>query len=162
MTQKLKKGRRVYFTTEETTTVKRKGWIEIDEDFTQVYKSFNLLANKIDSPTSWKLLFWIMANASNDQNGIEVNKRTFEQFNADQVKKVGLANYYRCIDELCQAGAITKVGKGHYYLNPYIFWSSDREARITFIQDEKKDNNTLSVNPLVEYKLLVSGSEEQL
>jgi hypothetical protein len=156
MTHKLKKGRRIYFDTEEITTVKKRGWIEIDEDFTQVYKSFNLLANKIDSPTSWKLLFWIMANASNDQNGVEINKRTFERFNKDHSKTISIATYYNSIDELCKAGAITKVGKGHYYLNPYIFWSADREARITFIQDEQKEGSTLSINPLKEFKLLDS------
>jgi hypothetical protein len=55
------KSRRIYFQTEEITTVKKKGYIEIDEDFTQVYKSFNLIAPKIKSVWSWQLLFWIMA-----------------------------------------------------------------------------------------------------
>jgi len=101
-----------------------------------------------------------MANASNDMNGVEVNKRTFEKFNSLRAenKQIALATYYRSIDELCQAGALTKVGKGHYYLNPYIFWSADREARVTFIQEEKKDGNTLSVNPLHNFQLLEPSS----
>ena len=66
--------RRVYFNTEQTTTVVRKGYIEIDEDFTQVYESFSYIAIKIHSGNSWKLLFWMLSNSS-QENGIQVSNR---------------------------------------------------------------------------------------
>jgi len=142
--------RRVYFNTEQTTTVVRKGYIEIDEDFTQVYESFSYIAIKIHSGNSWKLLFWMLSNSS-QENGIQVSNRSFEKFNkfiqdsgADVVSK---PTYYRCIKELVESGAITQVGKGHYYMNPYAFWKEDKSKRINFITDELKDGSSLSFNP---------------
>jgi hypothetical protein len=142
--------RRVYFNTEQTTTVVRKGYIEIDEDFTQVYESFSSIAIKIHSGNSWKLLFWMLSNSS-QENGIQVSNRSFEKFNnfikdsgADIISK---PTYYRCVKELVEAGAITQVGKGHYYMNPYAFWKDDKNKRITFITDEIKDGGSISCNP---------------
>ena len=143
-------SKRIFFNTQKTTTVIQKGYIELDEDFTQVYKSFSSIAIKIDSGNSWKLLFWILSNASN-QNGIEVSNRTHALFNKFLVEKgcieISKSTYYRCITELSDSGAITKVGKGHYYLNPYIFWQDDKASRIKFIQNEMSDGGYVSTNP---------------
>ena len=37
-------SKRIYFNTEKTVTVIKKGYFELDEDFTQVYKSFSEIA----------------------------------------------------------------------------------------------------------------------
>jgi len=142
------KTRRIYYQKEEVTTVKKKGYIEIDEDFTQVYKSFNLIAPKIRSVWSWQLLFWVMANATTDSNGVVLGGQSYEKFNTQLTKGITSATFYSCVKDLVDAGCLTKVGKGHYYLNPYIFWNSDKTSRIEFIQDEKKDGGYMSVNPV--------------
>lgn len=143
-------SKKIFFNTQKITTVVQKGYIELDEDFTQVYKSFSGIAIKIDSGTSWKLLFWILSNSSS-HNGVEVSNRTHALFNRFLSEKgcneISKATYYRCITELSESGAITKVGKGHYYLNPYIFWQDDKNSRIKFIQDEMTDGSYVSVNP---------------
>lgn len=142
------KSRRIYFQTEEITTVKKKGYIEIDEDFTQVYKSFNLIAPKIRSVWSWQLLFWIMANATTESNGVVLGNQAFEKFSKHLTKPITSVTFYNCVKDLVDAGCLTKVGKGHYYLNPYIFWFADKASRVEFIQDEKKEGTVTSVNPV--------------
>jgi len=145
------KTRKIYYQTEEVTTVKKKGYIEIDEDFTQVYKSFSIIAPMLKSVSSWQLLFWILSNASNDQNGVFLTKVEYDKFNK-HLNRHGLnitsATFYRCIRDLVEAGCLNKSGSAHYYLNPNIFWSADKLSRIEFIQDEKKDGGFVSVNPL--------------
>jgi len=142
--------KRIYYNTEETTTVTRKGYIELDEDFTQIYKSFSKLAPYIHNGTSWKLLIWLLAN-NNDSNGLLINKKTFEDFRAyldNYAILISRPTFDRCVNELKQAGIITKVGTGHYYLNPFLFWQDDKQKRMEFITDEKKDGTFISLNPM--------------
>lgn len=144
-------SKRIYFNTEKTVTVIKKGYIELDEDFTQVYKSFSSIALKIDNGISWKLLFYLLSEANN-MNGIDVSIHGFNRFsdflNNNKVKNISRATYYRCITELCIAGALTKYSKGHYYLNPYLFWQSDKKSRIEFLKDENSELISKSVNPV--------------
>lgn len=146
-------SKRIYFNTEKTVTVIKKGYFEIDEDFTQVYKSFVKIALKIDGGTSWKLLFYLLAEA-NTMNGVIVSSKGHLKFVSylknNGYDSISIATYYRCIEELCNAGALTKYSKGHYYLNPYIFWQSDKKSRIEFLQDESAELGGISTNPLKE------------
>lgn len=144
-------SKRIYFNTEKTITVTKKGYFEIDEDFTQVYKSFVKIALKINGGTSWKLLFYLLAEA-NTMNGVIVSSKGHLKFSSylkqNNSQEISIATYYRCIEELCSAGALTKYSKGHYYLNPYIFWQSDKKQRVEFLQDESAELGGISVNPL--------------
>lgn len=146
-------SKRIYFNTQKTITVTKKGYFEIDEDFTQVYKSFVKIALNIDGGTSWKLLFYLLAEAST-LNGVIVSSKGHEKFvsylKQNGADSISIATYYRCIEELCSAGALTKYSKGHYYLNPYIFWQSDKKQRVEFLQDESAELGGLSINPLKE------------
>jgi hypothetical protein len=146
-------SKRIYFNTQKTITVTKKGYFEIDEDFTQVYKSFVKIALNIDGGTSWKLLFYLLAEA-NTMNGVIVSSKGHLKFVSylknNNSNPISIATYYRCIEELCNAGALTKYGKGHYYLNPYIFWQSDKKSRIEFLQDESSELGGISSNPFKE------------
>jgi hypothetical protein len=143
--------KKIAYQTSETTTIVRKGYVEIDEDFTQVYKSFANISIKINNGASWKLLFYLISEA-NDMNGIDISNIAYKRFvkflqgrGADAISQ---PTYYRCVKELLLAGAITKVGKGHYYLNPYIFWQSSKDNREEFLRLEMSDNGYNSVNPI--------------
>jgi hypothetical protein len=143
-------SRRIYFNTEKTVTVVKKGYFEVDEDFTQVYKSFSQIALEIDNGASYKLLSYLLAEA-NTMNGVDISASGHSKFNkflqSRGKKTISLATYYRCVTELCNAGALTKFSKGHYYLNPYLFWQSDKKSRIQFLQDEQAEKFQLSINP---------------
>jgi hypothetical protein len=144
-------SKRIYFNTQKTITVTKKGYFEIDEDFTQVYKSFTKIALKINNGSSWKLLFYLLSE-SNNMNGVVISSQGHKKFSSflksGNSISISRATYYRCVEELCDAGALTKYSKGHYYLNPYIFWQSDKESRVEFLQDESAELGGFSVNPL--------------
>lgn len=144
-------SKRIYFNTQKTITVTKKGYFEIDEDFTQVYKSFTNIALKINNGSSWKLLFYLLSESSN-MNGVVISSEGHKKFSAflkaGNSISISRATYYRCVEELCESGALTKYSKGHYYLNPYIFWQSDKGSRIEFLQDESAELGGISVNPL--------------
>ena len=143
-------SKRIYFNTEKTVTVIKKGYFELDEDFTQVYKSFSQIALDIENGACYRLLIYLLAEA-NSQNGVDISNTGFKNFNKfvqNRGKKpISIATYYRCVNELCNAGALTKYSKGHYYLNPYLFWQSDKKSRVQFLQDEQNEIISRSINP---------------
>lgn len=144
--------RRFYFETEETITKKKKGWIEIDMDFTQIYHCFSEISPYINSPTSWKLLFWLLSEEVNKNNVVSTGKDVWETFNNYLKSKcqncdVAYRTFNNSINELVEAKALTMIGRGRYYLNPHIFWKQDRKDRIQFIQAEFMDGKKISHNP---------------
>lgn len=151
--------KRIYFETTETITRQQKGWVEVDTDFTQVYNCFKQISKQIHSPTSWKLLFWLLSEEANKQNGFRTDKDVFERFNkylsSDcESCKISRTTFQNSINELVRCKSITLVSKGFYYFSPYIFWKDDKEKRLEFIQGEAKDKKLISHNPIqdIDYK----------
>lgn len=153
-TMQMSTPKRIYFETEETITKKSKGWIEVEADFTQVYDQFWKMAAHMKSLTTIKLLFWLLSHEANKENGIGSGKIIFDKFNADLQKEkidaIGLRTFNSSYKELITLEILTKVGKGHYYFNPYLFWKDDKNARLDFIKDEAKERKFLSRNPLIQ------------
>lgn len=145
--------RRVYYEKEETKITKERGWMDIDMDYTQLYHCFTRISPKINSATTFKLLFWLLANKTNDSNGIDTSTESFNQFNSylSEVNKVDTSITYRtfmnCMTELKTSGALTQVGRGHYYANPNMFWQDSTKKRTILLSEEAKDGNYISVNP---------------
>jgi hypothetical protein len=143
-------AKRIYYETTETVVKQQKGWIEIDTDFTQIYNCFKEISKNIHSPTSWKLLFWLLSEEANKSNGFRTDTNVYNKFvlYLGKEAKVSRTTFQNSIDELVKCQAITKVGKGFYYFSPYIFWKDDKEKRLEFIKDEVKDQNYISYNPI--------------
>lgn len=144
--------KRIYFETEETVTKKSKGWIEVEEDFTQVYNQFWRMAVHMRSIITVKLMFWLLSHEANKLNGIGSGKIIFDRFNKDMesenVDPIALRTFHSSFEELIKLEVLTKVGKGHYYFNPYVFWKDGKKERIDFITDEAKEKKAISHNPL--------------
>lgn len=146
-------NKKIYYEKETVTTVKEKGFIEIDMNYTQLYNCFNKVSLNINAAMSFKLLFWILANKSNDSNGIDTSVVSFNEFNkhlADHCGEdciISYRTFLRSIGELKDSGAFTQVQKGHYYANPNMFWQGPVEERSKLLIEEAKDGNTISVNP---------------
>jgi len=153
--------KRIYFETTETVTKNSKGWVEIDTDFTQVYDCFSKLSVKLRSIVSVKLLFWLLSHEANKSNGISSGEAIYNKFvkylHDEGVEDVALRTFKSAFEELTKVGALTRVGRGHYYLNPYVFWRDDKKERISFIMDENKENKFISHNPLPQVKKLQNG-----
>lgn len=142
--------RRFYFETVETVTKQSKGWIEVDMDFVQVYDSFSKLGVKITSLVTFKLLFWLLAHEVNRMNGISSGQLVFDRFNAflkeEGIKPISMRTFQSGFEELVTIEALTRVGKGHYYFSPYLFWKDNKKERIQFITDEAKEKKPLSTS----------------
>lgn len=156
------KIKRIYYETEETKTTKKKGWMDIDMSYTQLYDCFNQISHKIKSGTSYEILFWVLANKTSESNGMDLSAETHRQFcKHSEIKDPGSSISYRtftrCIKELYDAGALTKIDRGHYYANPNMFWKDELSKRSDMLELEKKDGTYVSVNPI---KLLEEPQEE--
>ena len=72
--------KRLYYETEtETRTVKKKGYIEVDDKYTQIYDSLSKLTFKMKSLTEVQLMFFFCIN-SNDQGIFSSNDRSYLDF----------------------------------------------------------------------------------
>ncbi len=156
-TNNIPMSKRLYFETTETVTKNSKGWVEIDTDFTQVYDCFSKLSVKLRSIVSVKLLFWLLSHEANKSNGITSGQHVYDKFVKYIIEEggesVALRTFKSAIEELTKIGALTRVGRGQYYLNPYVFWRDDKKERINFIMDEAKEKKFVSQNPHKEKKL---------
>ncbi len=135
--------KRIYFETTETVTKNSKGWVEIDTDFTQVYDCFSKLSVKLKSIVSVKLLFWLLSHEANKSNGISSGQHVYDKFVKYLIDEgstdIAMRTFKSSFEELTTIGVLTRVGRGHYYLNPYVFWRDDKKERINFIMDENKE-----------------------
>jgi len=144
--------KRIWFEKEETKIVKTKGYVDIDRDYTQVYNCFSNISMKIQSASTFKVLFWLLAHKTSDSNGIDTSIQSHREF-IQHLQRVNpeldmtYRTFSRSIRELFEAGALTKVGRGHYFANPYLFWKDEVEKRDELIRLETKDGEYLSLNP---------------
>jgi len=147
------RAKRIYFETEETKTTRKKGWIDIDMDYTQIYDCFNVISPKIKHGISYQLLFWVLANKTSEENGTDFSIETHRQFSAHSEaicpgSSVSYRSFLRSVKELHEAGALTKIAKGHYYANPNMFWKDELMKRVEMLQLEKKSGDYESINPI--------------
>ena len=142
--------RRFYFESTETVTKQSKGWIEVDMDFVQVYDSFSQFGVKVKSLNTFKLLFWLLAHEVNRMNGISSGQLVFERFNKflkdENAGSISMRSFQSSFEELVSVEALTRVGRGHYYFSPYLFWKDTKKERIQFLTDEAKDKKPLSTS----------------
>lgn len=144
--------KRIYFETTETITKNSKGWIEVDTDFTQVYDCFSRVCVRLKSITTVKLLFWLLSHESNKSNGISSGKIVYERFikflEEEKIDTVTERTFQNAFEELTKNEVLTRIGKGHYYFSPYVFWRDGKNERLNFIINEAKEKKFLSLNPL--------------
>jgi hypothetical protein len=135
--------KRYYYSTEEKVTTTRKGYIEMEMDFTQVYDCFEEVADKIGSVTSMRLLLYLLKNMG-DSNDIRIDTPLLRKYNDHRKSRnqedIPLSTFHYCVKELTKAGALTRYAKGCYYLNPHFFWKDTPEKRREFLQDESNEN----------------------
>lgn len=151
--------KRLYYVTEETKITRKKAWVDIDMNFSQMYSCFNNIAPKIKSATSFKLLFWLLANKTTDSNGVICNVDSFNEFNQHlkqtcEACEITYRTYSSCLSELVEARAFDRTSKGTYYANPHMFWKDDKEKREQFLISKDKDRDYRFFNPIEEAKIV--------
>lgn len=144
--------KRIFYEKHETKTTTIKGYIDVETEYIQIYKNFAKIVHKINSPTSFKLLHWLLAERLMDDNGLNATKifADFNEFitsNCGETCRINESTFYRSMGELIDAGAISKIAKGHYLANPNLFWNDTTEQRFEHLKLADKDPNSYLLNP---------------
>lgn len=132
--------KRVFFEKREFKATQIKGYVDIETDYIQLYKNFAKACKRINSPMTFKLLHWLLANRMGSENGLQMqslldafNNHLNEDGDGEDFSIVK-STLYRCLEELVTVGAITKVDRGHYYANPDMFWGEEISKRLEHIK----------------------------
>jgi hypothetical protein len=150
--------KRIYFETEETETVvkKKKGWIEIELDYTQFYHNIAPFILNLKDKWSINYLLWIIPKC-NDENMIPHSSMIIKEFlkylSQNKIEKIPSEKTIRdCITELVKNKIFLKHGNSCYQLNPLILWSVDTEKRIEHLKElGKYQDFDLIEEPEVKY-----------
>lgn len=132
--------KRIYFETEEvvTTKTKRKGWIEIELDYTQIYNNIASLILHINDKWAVRYLFWIIPQC-NENNMIPHSTITIKQFQ-EWLGKNGfdvipsIKTIRDAVTELVKNKIFIKYTNNSYQLNPLFIWSDETNKRIEHIK----------------------------
>lgn len=133
--------KRIYFQTEETKTVKKKGYIEIDDSYTQVYDCLAKLSFKMKSISESQILFFFFTKAT--ENGVILtDERIFKEYlafsKANGGVEISRVTFTTAIKNLTDAQILVKLSRGQYQLNPFILWKSSKDDRIDNIESIMK------------------------
>lgn len=133
--------KRIYFNKEETKVTKIKGYVEIDDEYIQIYKSMFSLTGKLKSITDFQLLLFL-AQQSNESNLFYSNDWLYNQFNKviekDFNTTITKMTFQRCLLNLVNAKIVIKLSRGQYQLNPFVIWKNtlaEREEHLTEIME---------------------------
>jgi len=123
---------RFYFKTEEIVTTQKKGYIEIEDNYTQLYDNVLDLTKKLSSLLDMQIFLYLSKN-SNKLNVFNTNKLLQTQIQEDIGKEFNEQTFYKCIDRLCHSKLVVKLAKGQYQLNPLTVWRESQVDRKTLI-----------------------------
>lgn len=150
--------KRIYFQTEEIKTVKKKGYVEVDDSYTQVYDCLFKLAFKMKSIVETQLLFYFCSKAT-EQGVFNTDDKSYKEFvkhaEINGGTSISKVTYFSAIKNLSENKIIVKLTKGQYQLNPMLLWKSTSSERIEHIEEimsisdkKEKDKYTLNKNLL--------------
>lgn len=127
--------------------------VEIDLDFTQLYDCFLILAMGISSTTSFQILFYLLRIMGRD-NIVVVGKRALEGFNRERIrtsqKPISEQAFWKSIKGLVRYGVMVKnpPNRGTYFMNPFAMWKGEKQARISYLREDKGPGQNIAVNPI--------------
>ncbi len=150
-----------------TTTTKQKGYIEVDDSYTQLYDCFGAISPKITSATSFHLLFWLLANKMNSYNGFSSGHNMHEDFNKYLLSRcdsdncgIAYRTFNNCMAELVSAGAIVKSGRGNYYASYDLFFRGPIKDRTVLQIEAAKDKKYKGDAQLTEPVVIITETIE--
>ena len=139
------KKKRIYFETEEVVKTTRKGYVEIDADYTQVYHSIFSHTKNLKNKFCLHYLLWVISK-SNADNMIPHNKWMIKEFAKEFKSPPAEGTIRNAITELVKNKLLIKYSNSSYQLNPAILWSDDTAKRVEHIKSMDAHD--------IDYKLL--------
>lgn len=142
------KRKRIFFETEEVIRKTKRGYIDLETDYFQFYSAAFRFIASLQRNISKDFILWVMSKVD-DNNEFVYDKKLFEAFAADLAeiptpKMYGMDSLNQGLLELRDQGLIHRIGKGHYRVNPRMFWSDDISKRITAIQNIESNSTVVS------------------
>jgi len=138
---------RLYFEKEETHTVKTKGYIEIDYDFFQVFKSILSCVADVKNGNSLKLLLYLMSENSDRTGKFQTSQDVYNSYNNWLKNKgsegISVVTFREYIKDLFLAGIILKVSKGSYRFNPLHIWGDSINSRKDLVIELKRNKELI-------------------
>ncbi len=130
--------KRIYFQTEEIKTVKKKGYVEIDDSYTQVYDCLFKIAFKMKSIVETQLLFYFCSKAT-EQGVFYTDDKSYKEFvkhaELNGGASISKVTYFSAIKNLLDNKVIVKIAKGQYQLNPFLLWKASSSERLEHIEE---------------------------
>ncbi len=142
--------KRYFFEKEETTVKKIKGYLEVENDYSQIYHNIFKYSCNIDDKWALRYLLWLLPQAN--KNGIIPHSDfILENFSKDLlangVKKIPSVGTLRnSFTLLVKHKVLLKYGYNNYQLNPAIIWREDLKERVKMI--EQMDSNNIKYLPI--------------
>ena len=129
---------RVYFETEENVSRKKKMWVDIDVNYTQMYDNIFKSIGKLKSHLDVMLVLY-MTRKMNKDNVIMFNGMTTDAFINDLFDvgnhKYSKAAVTKALVNLIEAKLIVRLTRGQYHVNPMFFWKDDIIKRVEQIKE---------------------------
>lgn len=149
--------KRLYFKKEEKVIRQVQGYIEIPDEYTQVYDDIMPLLDKFSS-TEIKILL-ILSKRANEDNGIYITNHVYEEIVKDFQKKFTRRYFYMCIEKLTNEKMLVKLSKSSYHVNPLYIWRNEQKKRDELVE-EIYNGNQFSNYKIVEEKILIEEPKE--
>jgi hypothetical protein len=151
--------KRVYYEVEKKIeTISKKGYVEVDDNYTQMYDSLSKLSFKMKSLVENQFLFFACTHA-NDEGVFLSDERMFNRFNKyaeeNGGKSVNRATFTRSIQNLTESKIFIKLNRGQYQLNPFLLWRdsvTERTNVLTTICESKDKEKYMLNEPEITYR----------
>lgn len=153
---------RYYFKTEEKIVKQKQGYVEIEDNYTQIYDNVLALTLKLNSLLDIQILLYLSKNC-NHKNVFNANTMLHSRIQKELDKKFSEKTFYSSLKALTDAKLIVKLTKGQYQINPLAVWresQKDRAEIINAILEGKEHENykilsesTTVEEPLTTYSL---------
>lgn len=153
---------RYYFKTEEKITKQKQGYVEIEDNYTQIYDNVLNLTLKLNSLLDIQILLYLTKNC-NKQNVFNANALMYQKLQNELNKTFTERTFYNSLKTLSEAKLIIKLTKGQYQINPFAVWresQKDRADVINAILEGKEHENykiisesTIIEEPVTSYLL---------
>ena len=123
---------RYYFKTEEKITKQKQGYVEVEDNYTQIYDNVLSLTLKLNSLLDIQILLYLSKNC-NQQNVFNANSLMHQRIQRELDKTFTERTFYNSLKTLSDAKLIVKLTKGQYQINPLAIWRESQKDRAEII-----------------------------
>lgn len=130
--------KRIFYETEEIVKRTKRGYIDMDVDYFQFYSAAFAYIASLSSTCAKDFILWVMARVD-ENNEFKYNKNLFSKFTQDlqnlsKPKEYAESTMYIALMELVENDILIRIEKGHYKVNPHLFWSVDISKRVKAVK----------------------------